>query len=308
MVNTLPFKRNKNIIAWVFSGQSSQKLGMGLDLLSHPFARTRFKQAQKILNWSVLEACQDKDKLTCTLYTQPCLYVVQILLIDLLKQNGAELPDLLAGYSLGEYAALYAAEVFDFETSLYLIERRAQIMHRAPKGKMAALVGFDEEQLEQQLQHTANVWRVNDSSTTAIISGTATAVESLLTEIEVRRIITLPVRNAFHTPMMTEATAEFLPILESTPFNRAKIPLLSSVELTPTVEPTQLKQNLIQQMTQPVRWQALSLSMVEQGVNKVVEIGPGKDIISQMKRICPELILTNISTIPEQYSLASPVA
>lgn len=308
MVNTLPFKRNKNIVAWVFSGQSSQKLGMGLDLLAHPFARARFKQAQKILNWSVLEACQNKDKLTCTLYTQPCLYVVQTVLIDLLKQNGVELPDLLAGYSLGEYAALYAAEVFDFETSLYLIKRRAQIMNRAPKGKMVALVGFNEEQLEQQIQHTANVWRVNDSSTTAIISGTSAGVKSLLTQIKVRRIISLPVRNAFHTPMMAETTAEFLPILESTPFNRGKVPLLSSIELIPIIEPTKLKENLIQQMTQPVRWQALSLSMVEKGVNKVVEIGPGKDIISQMKRICPELILTNVSTIPAKYSLVSPVA
>lgn len=306
-MSDLSVPKTGELVAWVFSGQNSQKLGMGLDLLGDPFARARFNQAQKILDWSVLEVCQNWHKLKCTVYTQPCLYVIQTLLIDLLKQKGEQHPDLVAGYSLGEYAAIYASEVFDFETGLYLIKRRAEIMHRAPKGSMVALIGFNWEQLEQQIEHTPNVWRVNDSPTTAIISGTPEAVEFLLTKITVKWIIRLNISAAFHTPIMTEAAAEFLPILESTPFNSAKVPFLSSTELIPIVEPTRLKSNLIQQMTQPVKWQAVSLSLAKAGIKKVVEIGPGKDLASQMKKICPELIFTNLSTIPEKYSLASPM-
>ena len=304
-MKNLQVQTNKNITAWVFPGQGSQKLGMGIDLLRYPFARSKFEKAQEILEWSVLEVCQNWQKLNLTLYTQPCLYVIQTLLIDLLKQTEQTSPNLVAGYSLGEYSAMYAAGVFDFETGLKLIKRRAEIMQRAPKGTMVALIGFHREQLEQQVQLTPNVWRVNDSSRMAIISGTFAGVKSLLNKITVKRIIPLDVSGAFHTPIMAEAAAEFWPILESTPFHTAKIPLFSGVELVPIVEPTRLKKNLIQQMTQPVKWEAISRAIAEEGVKQVVEIGSGKNLTKQMKRICPELVFTNLSTVPDRYSLAN---
>ena len=283
-------------IAWVFPGQSSQRLGMGLDLLAYPFARARLRQAHQILGWSVSEVCQNQAQLSCTLYTQPCLYVIQTLRVELMRKQGYK-PDLVAGYSLGEYPALYAAGAFDFETGLHLIKRRAEIMNRAPKGRMVALIGFEPEQLEQQILHTPNVWRVNDNLTLAIISGTSLAVESLLAKVKAKRIIPLNVSAAFHTPLMVPAAAEFQQILESTSFNSLEIPVLSSTELVPTVYIARLKKGLIWQMFQPVRWRAISLSIAKQGIKEVVEIGPGRDLIKQMKRICPELNFTNISNL-----------
>ena len=304
-MNNLKFQTDKNITAWVFPGQGSQKLGMGIDLLRYPFARSRFEQAQKILDWSVLEVCQNWQKLNLTIYTQPCLYVIQTLLIDLLKQTAKSSPNVVAGYSLGEYLAMYAAEVFDFETGLKLIKRRAEIMHRAPKGTMVALIGFEPDQLEQRVQFTANVWRVNDNSRMAIIAGTFVGVKSLLNQITVKRIIPLDVSGAFHTPLMAEATAEFWPVLDFTPFRRAKIPFLSSTKLVSLVEPSSLKENLIEQMIEPVKWESLTRILAQEGVKQVVEIGTGNNLTSQMKRICPELIFTNLSTIPDQHSLAN---
>ena len=289
-------QQTRNNIAWVFPGQSSQIPGMGLDLLAYPFARARFKQAQQILGWSVPEVCQHQEQLSCTLFTQPCLYVVQTLRAELMRNQGYK-PDLVAGYSLGEYAALYAAGAFDFATGLHLIKRRAELMNRAPKGRMVALIGFDPEQLQQQILHTPNVWRVNDDLTIAIISGTSLAVESLLATVKARRVIPLNVSTAFHTPLMVAAAEEFQQILEATSFDSLEVPVLSSTELIPTVDLARLKQSLIWQVSQPVRWRAISLSIATQGIKEVVEIGPGRDISKQMKRICPELTLTNISNI-----------
>ena len=304
-MKNLQIKTEKNSTIWVFPGQGSQKMGMGIDLLRYPFARSRFEKAQEILDWSVLEVCQNWQKLNLTLYTQPCLYVIQTLLIDLLKQTEKLSPNLVAGYSLGEYSAMYAAEVFDFETGLKLIQRRAEIMHRAPKGTMVALIGFNKEELEQEVQFTPNAWRVNDNSRMAVISGTFIGVKSLLNKLSVKRIIPLDVSGAFHTPLMAEATVEFLPILDSAPFNCATIPFLSSTELIPIVEPTQLKENLTQQMIQPVKWESLTRVIEAEGIKQVVEIGTGKNLTSQMKQTCPNLVFANVSTISDKTSLAN---
>ncbi len=294
----------ESAVAWVFPGQGSQKLGMGVDLLKLHLARVRFEQAEQILGWSVLELCQNQEKLSRTLYTQPCLYIVLSILSDLISESGYQ-PNLVAGYSLGEYIALYVAGVFDFETGLRLIKRRAELMECAPKGTMATLIGFRHEQLEQQIQQTANIWRVNDDLTCATIAGTAEAVESLLARIKVKRVIPLNVSGAFHTPLMAEAAAEFEQLLESTPFDCAQVPVLSSIEPVPTVEAAQLKKNLIRQMTQPVRWRAISLRLAAEGIKRVVEIGPSQGLTSQIKRICPGLVLTNVSRTSELLTFES---
>ena len=294
----------ESAVAWVFPGQGSQKLGMGVDLLKLHLARVRFEQAEQILGWSVLELCQNQEKLSRTLYTQPCLYIVLSILSDLISESGYQ-PNLVAGYSLGEYIALYVAGVFDFETGLRLIKRRAELMECAPKGTMVTLIGFRHEQLEQQIQQTANIWRVNDDLTCATIAGTAEAVESLLARIKVKRVIPLNVSGAFHTPLMAEAAAEFEQLLESTTFDCAQVPVLSSIEPVPTLEAAQLKKNLIRQMTQPIRWRAISLRLAAEGIKRVVGIGPSQGLTSQMKRICPGLVLTNVSSTSELLTFES---
>ena len=290
----LHIQKIKNNTAWIFPGQSSQKVGMGLDLLAYSFARAKFKRAEEILGWSVTEVCQDPKKLSRTLYTQPCLYVIETLLAELVQKEGYK-PSIVAGYSLGEYAAIHTAGAFDFETGLHLIKFRAQLMDRSPEGRMVALIGCNIKEVETQIRHTPNVWRMNDDLNIAIISGTIRGVKSLLDKVEAKRIVPLKVSCAFHTPLMAEAAAEFQEIIESVDFKQLTIPMISSTELVPTLDIASLKNSLIQQMYQPVRWRAISLLLATQGIKEVVEIGPGKDLIKQMQRNCPQFKFASVN-------------
>ncbi|HBK22683.1 MAG TPA: [acyl-carrier-protein] S-malonyltransferase [Planktothrix sp. UBA10369] len=281
--------------AWIFPGQGSQKIGMGANLFEQSEVQPQLELAEKILGWSVPEICQHpEDKISQTLYTQPSLYVVETLLVDQLKQQGKS-PDYLAGHSLGEYVALYAAGVFDFETGLKLVKRRAELMNSAAGGQMAALIGFDREQLDQQIQQTENVVLANDNSAAqVVISGTPEAVDQVLANIKVKRAVKLNVSGAFHSPLMAESATQFKQILDKITFNNAQIPILSNVDPTPKTDATLLKQRLTQQMTGSVRWREICLQLSELGVKQVVEIGPGNVLTGLMKRTCPEIMLQNI--------------
>jgi [acyl-carrier-protein] S-malonyltransferase len=286
--------------AWVFPGQGSQAIGMGLDLVDLPSAKRQFEQAQEILGWDVLEICQSQEeKLSRTLYTQPCLYVVESILADVLSDKG-NTPNLVAGHSLGEYVALYAARVFDFEAGLRLVKRRAELMDSASDGMMAALIGFDREQLEQQIQQTPNVVLANDNSPAqVVISGTPDAVKKVMATIKVKRALPLNVSGAFHSPLMAEAAAEFQDVLESVPFADAKMPVLSNVEPVPTVEAAVLKNRLQRQMTGSVRWREITMQLPSYGIERVVEIGPGKVLTGLIKRMCPNFVLENVGSLAD---------
>ncbi|MFM7613400.1 MAG: acyltransferase domain-containing protein, partial [Synechococcales cyanobacterium] len=184
--------------AWIFPGQGSQSIGMGTDFLDLPQARHRFNQADDLLGWSVLEVCQNiEDRVSRTLYTQPCLYVVESILVDLMVSRG-HYPDLVAGHSLGEYTALYAGGVFSFESGLQLVKRRAELMDRASDGMMAALIGCDRHQLEQYLTNTPDVVLANDNNDgQVVISGTPNGVKTVLTGVKSKRAIPLNVSGAF---------------------------------------------------------------------------------------------------------------
>jgi [acyl-carrier-protein] S-malonyltransferase len=282
--------------AWIFPGQGSQAVGMGADLLDVAEAQIKFKQAEQILGWSVAELCQsEEDKLSRTLYTQPCLYVVESLLVDLMQQQGHQ-PQWVAGHSLGEYVALYTAGVFDFEIGLKLVKRRAELMDTAAGGEMAALIGFDREQLLEQLQQTEGVVLANDnSSAQVVISGTPEAVDTILANVKTKRAVKLNVSGAFHSPMMAQAAAEFEQILTNVDFKDAQVPVLSNVEPIPTTDAAQLKQRLLNQMTGSVRWRETCLALQEQGAEQVIEVGPGKVLTGLVKRTCSGIALNNIS-------------
>ncbi len=286
--------------AWVFPGQGSQTIGMGVDLLNLPLAKDKFEQAKEILGWDLVEICQSPDdKVSRTLYTQPCLYVVESILADILIERG-NIPDLLAGHSLGEYVALYVAKVFDFDAGLRLVKRRAELMDNAYGGMMVALIGFDREQLEQQIQQTPDVVLANDNSPAqVVISGTPEAVQNVLDQIKVKRAVPLKVSGAFHSPLMAEAAAEFQDVLQSVPFANAQFPVLSNVEPVPTVEADVLKNRLQRQMTGSVRWREISMQLPVEGIERVVEIGPGKVLTGLIKRMCPNLVLENVGSFAE---------
>jgi len=282
--------------AWVFPGQGSQAIGMGADLYDLPAAQEKLMQAEKILGWSVPEICQNPDdKVSKTLYTQPCLYTLEAILVDLLRSQN-QTPQLVAGHSLGEYVALYAAEVFDFESGLRLVKRRAELMDHASDGTMAALLGFDREQLEAAIAATPGVVLANDNNEVqAVISGSLEAVEAVIAQVKTKRSIKLNVSGAFHSPFMAAAAAEFEQVLESVPFQDARVPVLANVEPSPAIAATTLKERLNRQMTGAVRWREISLRIPEEGMARVVEVGPGRVLTGIIKRTCPDLVLENVS-------------
>ena len=286
--------------AWVFPGQGSQAIGMGMDLLDISYAKDRFDLAEEILGWSVIEICQSEDdKISRTLYTQPCMYVVESILADLLREKGQQ-PDLVAGHSLGEYIALYVAGVFEWSAGLRLIQRRAELMDSVAGGMMAALIGFDREQLEQQIQQTPDVVLANDNSPAqVVISGTPAAVEAVISQVKKKRAIPLKVSGAFHSPFMAAAATEFQQVLESVTFKPAQIPVLSNVEPIPSMDTKVLKERLSRQITGSVRWRETSLRLPEEGIERVVEIGPGTVLTGLIKRTCPDLTLENVSSLED---------
>ena len=289
--------------AWVFPGQGSQAIGMGADLQDLPAAKSKLELAEQILGWSVIEICQaDEERLSRTLYTQPCLYVIESILADSLLERGEE-PDLVAGHSLGEYVALYAARVFDFETGLRLVKRRSELMNEAAGGKMVAMMKFDRQELETAIDKNPDVTIANDnSSAQVVISGTPEAVEEIVSTVKAKRAVTLKVSGAFHSPMMTSAAAEFEKYLKSLSFAPAQIPVISNVEPSPTTEAATIKQRLVQQMTGSVRWRETMLQFPELGIDRVVEIGPGKVLTGLLKRTCRDLETINIDRILDRVA------
>ncbi|MBT9314917.1 ACP S-malonyltransferase [Leptothoe spongobia] len=284
--------------AWVFPGQGSQAVGMGNDLAE--VAKDKFAEADDVLGWSVLGRCQSEEfQLANTLYTQPCLYVVECILTDLLKAKGIQ-PDIVAGHSLGEYSALYAAGVFDFVSGLCLVKRRAELMAQAADGAMAALMGFNRGELDEKLAITEGVVLANDNNSgQVVISGTPDAVETIMAGVKVKRAVKLNVGGAFHSPLMAPAAHEFDQILTDLPFKNATVPVLSNVDPTPSKDGEVLKQRLMQQMTGAVRWREISLNLPEQGIEAVIEVGPGKVLAGLIKRTCRSLTLKNVGTLEQ---------
>ena len=287
--------------AWVFPGQGSQEVGMGVDLIEIPEAKRKFEIAEKILGWSVLDICQgEKETLSRTLYNQPCLYVVESILADLLAHKEG-LPQLVAGHSLGEYVALYTARVFDFESGLSLVKKRAELMDKVGSGKMAALMKFDRAELEKIIAETPDVVVANDnSSAQVVISGKPEAVEAIIQQVKAKRAVMLNVSGAFHSPLMKPASEQFQSVLESVTFADAQIAVLSNVEPTATIDGEELKQRLAKQITGSVRWWEIMLKFSEEGINKVVEVGPGKVLTGLIKRTCKEIDLVNVSSFDNE--------
>jgi [acyl-carrier-protein] S-malonyltransferase len=290
--------------AWVFPGQGSQVLGMGVDLLEIGTAKATFDRAAEILGWSIVDICQnDEVKLANTQYTQPCLYVIECILVDQLKQKGLT-PAVVAGHSLGEFVALYAAGVFDFETGLQLVKRRAELMALASEGGMTALLGFDRSQLEAAILETEGVVLANDNSAAqAVISGTAEGIAAVVAKIKLKRAIPLKVSGAFHSPLMATAATEFGKLLAPITFNDAQIPVLSNVSPIAATDGNELKERLDRQITGSVRWREISLQLPELGIERSIEVGPGKVLGGLIKRTCEGILVGQVGTRSELESI-----
>ena len=284
-------------VAWVFPGQGSQKLGMAEAVMDLPGAAQRFALASEKLGRDLLAICAGSDDprgsgpsdLNDTLNTQPALFVIESLLVDALRARGPQ-PALVAGHSLGELVALYAAGVFDAETGLTLMQRRSELMAAAGGGAMTAVMGFDRFQLEQLVADTEGVVIANDNSEAQVVlSGSPEAVSAVSKVLACKRAIPLAVSGAFHSPFMAQAAAAFALDLEAVPFAEASIPVLSNTDPSPSTDAGLLKQRLLRQMTTGVRWRETMEQFGREGIDEAVEIGPGNVLSGLIKRGCPGL-------------------
>ncbi len=286
-------------IAWVFPGQGSQKSGMAAPVLTLPGAEERFALASRLLGRDLLAICQgepgehgDPTDLNDTRNTQPALFVIESLIVDELLRQGRE-PALVAGHSLGELVALYAAGVFDFIAGLELMQRRSELMASAGGGAMTAVIGFDRDQLEQLVNGTEDVVIANDNSAAqVVISGNPIAVKKVSDQLTCKRAIPLSVSGAFHSPLMSEAAEAFKTHLEDLAFEDARFPVLSNTNPTPCRDAAQLKRRLSKQMITGVRWRETMETLSSEGIDTLIEIGPGNVLSGLAKRA-----MTGVTTI-----------
>lgn len=276
---------NKMMVTYVFPGQGSQYKGMGGSLFDE-FPEITAK-ANEILDYSIKELCLHdiNRQLGQTKYTQPALYTVNVLnYLKVIKEMGKK-PDYLAGHSLGEYSALFAAGVFNFETGLKLVKQRGELMSQVNSGGMAAVLGLKEEKIEEILKkngfNTLDIANYNDP-TQIVLSGPWADVGRAASPFEAAGAMYIPlnVSGAFHSRYMEEAKKRFEEYLEKFDFSELNIPVISNVHARP-YKSGKVKENLVDQITHSVRWTESIRYLMGQGETEFIEIGPG-DVLTKL--------------------------
>ena len=293
--------------AWLFPGQGSQKLGMGKDVIELNDAKRRFDLASNIFNKDLYQICGlqtdfngDEDSLNNTKNTQICLFLVESILLDSLKSKGYK-PDYLAGHSLGEITALYAAEVLSFEECVSLIKIRSELMSSADIGTMAALIGFDMDELRKSVEALDDVVIANDnSSSQVVLSGKREELENLFKIISCKRFIFLNVSGAFHSHFMKGPSQKFSKYLDGLDFKEPISPVISNSNPTLCSDSNELKARLKDQMCNGVRWrETMDLIKVKGDDLHLIEIGPSNVLGGLAKRHLKNIMITQVSSSKE---------
>ena len=290
-------------IAWVFPGQGSQKIGMAKQIQTLPNTNERFSYASEIFERNLFEICELNSEqinplndLNNTINTQICLFLVESILLDALKDNGLK-PTYVAGHSLGEITALYCSDVFSFEDCVSLIKVRSQLMVNAGKGSMAAVIGFDRNQLDLLLKKFNDIVIANDnSSSQVVLSGSGEALDNLSSEISCKRFLKLNVSGAFHSPFMDEPSAKFSEYLKQIKFKNPSFPVISNYEPTLCIDPNELKIRLENQMCNGVRWRETMDLMAKDSDLHIVEIGPSNILSGLGKRHLKDVKISRVSS------------
>ncbi len=302
-------------IALVFPGQGSQEVGMGRDLAENfPSAQAVFARADDMLGCAISKLCWQgpEDELRQTINTQPALYVTSCAALvalygsegccgeiesPLLKEETRGNVLFTAGHSVGEYAALFAAGAFSFETGLKLVRKRAELMQKAAEehpGTMAAVLGLSPEQVEEVVRKASSAGTIVaanfNSPIQTVVSGEHSAVErasEIAKEMGAKRVVALNVAGAFHSPLMESAAQELARFLESAEIRDAVVPVVANFSAERETSASEIRENLSKQITGSVRWVESVQRMLDAGVEAFIELGAGNVLAGLIKRIAP---------------------
>ena len=290
--------------AYVFPGQGAQFPGMGKDLYeNNAEAKALFDKADEVLGFSLSTIMFEgtAEELKETKVTQPAIFTLSVIMAKLLGEDFK--PTMVAGHSLGEFSALTAVGALDFESALKLVSARAMAMQKACEMKpstMAAILGLTDEQVENICESTAGVVVAANYNCPGqlVISGEIEAIEAACEsakEAGARRALVLPVGGAFHSPVMEPARAELAAAIEATEFHTPLCPVVQNSVAKAVSDPAEIKQNLIDQLTAPVKWTQSVQQMIASGVTDYVECGPGKTLQGLVKKIDRSTSVSGVS-------------
>ncbi len=298
-----------NMIAYVFPGQGSQAVGMGLDLYdSFKSAKSIIDQADEVLKFPLSKLFFEgpEEELRQTINAQPALLTVAFASLRAMEEVAGDRlprPAFLAGHSLGEYTALAAANVIDFATAVYLARERGRLMHEAgtrTPGGMVAVLGMEESALADVCKETDTQIANYNSAGQLVISGAAANVARAAELAKAKgasRVVPLQVSGAFHSPLMKPAEDSLAEIIAGIPFKSASIPIVGNTTALPLTSAPDIKAELTNQLCHGVQWQRSVEYMVANGVTTFVEIGPGKVLTGLIRRINKTVATVNIGDV-----------
>ena len=280
--------------AYVFPGQGAQFSGMGLDLYNqNDVAKELFDSANSILGFKITEIMFNgsAEDLKQTKVTQPAIFLHSVILAKILGNNFK--PEMVAGHSLGEFSALVSTGVISFEDGLKLVSKRATAMQKAcdiQKSTMAAVLGLEDSIVEKVCDSIDGIVVAANYNCPGqlVISGEINAINEAcekLKENGARRALVLPVGGAFHSPLMNPAKEELEKAIKNTIFHKPSCPIYQNVTASAVMDENEIKNNLISQLTSPVRWTHTIQQMVEDGASEFIEVGPGKVLQGLVKKI-----------------------
>jgi [acyl-carrier-protein] S-malonyltransferase len=290
--------------AYIFPGQGAQHIGMGKGLYeTNPKAKTLFEQANEILGFRITDIMfgGTDEQLKQTNVTQPAVFLHSVILA--LSAAHLETPSAVAGHSLGEFSALVVNGALTFEDGLKLVSLRAQAMQQACEitpSTMAAVLGLDDAKVEAVCASITDdiVVPANyNCPGQLVISGTVKGIEKatpLLKEDGAKRVLTLNVAGAFHSPLMEPARQQLEAAIAQTIFNNPVCPVYQNVNALPVADAETIKQNLIEQLTAPVRWTQTIQNMAANGFTEFIEIGPGTVLQGLVKKIAPNAVAASL--------------